>query len=115
MESATLERNGASNGEGDLPGESAEEQPKLPPVEVVGHGQLSFEVGGMDPDKATVKLRGGSIGIPEGQYEKGDVVDLLVRVRCDSVAFIDKHDNTTGAIVETERRHGFTVTRVEKV
>lgn len=98
----------------DHPGESPDEQP-IPDVELEGDGQLTLGVGGEKPTKATVKLRNRSIGIPVGQYQKGDVVDLLLTVRCDVVALIDKHDESTGQITEIERRHGFSVTNVERV
>lgn len=108
----------AAENEGDLPGEGEEEQgqPELPPVEVEGTGQqLTLEVGGERPTKATVKLQGGSIGIPVGQFDKGEEIDLVIRARCMAVAVIDKRDGQTGQITETERRHTFKVTNVNRL
>ena len=101
----------------DHPGESPDEQPELiPNVEVEGIGQqLTLDCGGEIPNAATVKLIGGSIRIPVGEYDKGAVVNLAVRVRCDEVHFVDRHDPKTGQITETERRHVFRVVWVEKV
>ena len=113
-----LERpSGAIDPEGDQPGEGDGEQaPTIEDVVVEGRGQqLTLNVGGLAPTKATVKLQGGSIGIPRGQYDKGDTVDLLLTVRCDAVGVIDKRDSKTGAVTETERRHQFTVTSCERV
>lgn len=100
--------------EADLEGEGADEQ-AIPPLEIEAEGQLSLKVGGAKPTKATVKLRGGSIQIPKGQYEKGDVVNLLVKVRCTEIHHVDKMDNTTGEVTETERRQIMKITGVEKV
>ena len=107
----------AADEETELPGEGQGEQapPELPPVEVEGFGQLSLDVGGDAPTKATVKLQGGSIGIPAGQFDKGQELDFIVRVRCNAVAVIDKRDSQTGQITETERRHLFVVTNIQRL
>lgn len=98
----------------DLEGEGEGEQ-ALPAIILEGDGQLSLRVGGAKPDKATVKLRGGSIGIPQGQYEKGDTVNLMVKVKCAEVHFVDKTDGQTGEVTETERRHVFKISGVERI
>ena len=98
----------------DLEGEGNDEQ-AIPELVVEGDGQLTLKVGGRKPDKSTVKLRGGSISIPRGQFEKGDTVNLLVKVTCSEVHLVDKRDNTTGEVVETERRQIMKITGVERV
>lgn len=101
---------------GELEGEAAGEQaPPTIELEIEGDGQLSLRVGGRQPDVASVKLRGGSIRVPRGDYERGDTLDLLCKVRCCEVHFVDKIDGSTGEITETERRHVFKVVGVEKV
>jgi hypothetical protein len=97
-----------------LEGETPEEQ-GLPPIELEGEGQLSLEVGGNVPDKATVKLRGGSIAVPRGEYKKGDIVNLAVKAQVCEIHFVDKRDGQTGEITQTERRQVLKVVGVEKV
>jgi hypothetical protein len=102
--------------EGDFEGEGQEEQPRIFELELEGDRKaLNGSMGGRKPDTASVKLRGGSAIVPEGQYDKGDVVNLLIKVRCTELHGIDKMDNSTGEIVSTERRHIFKVMGVEKV
>jgi hypothetical protein len=98
----------------DLEGEDAQEQ-AIPELEVEGDGQLSLKIGGRKPDSAEVKLRGGSIKVPKGQYEKGDVLNFLVKVRCTEIHAVDKIDNSTGEVVETVRRQIFKIQGVERV
>jgi hypothetical protein len=117
MEAGTQTPPAALDPQGDLPGEQDGEQGRtIEEVVVEGRGQqLTLDVGGLPPDCATVKLQGGSIGIPRGQYDKGDTLALLVKVRCDAVAVIDKRDPKTAEVTETERRHLFKVTSVERL
>lgn len=98
----------------DLEGQEAEEQ-AIPELEVEGEGQLSLKIGGRKPDSSEVKLRGGSIKVPKGQYEKGDVLNFLVKVRCTEIHAVDKMDNSTGDVVETVRRQIFKIQGVERV
>lgn len=100
--------------DGDFPGEDGIEQGPAP-IAIQGEGQLSLTVGGLKPDKASVKLRGGSIDLPAGQLKKGDVQNLLIKVRVTEVHLVDKMDNSTGEVVETERRHIAKIMGVEKV
>jgi hypothetical protein len=101
--------------QGEAPGEGAGEQ-AAPPLAIPGGGSLNLQVGGQTPDKSTVKLRGGSIEVAGGgQLKKGEVVNLLVKVRVDEVHFVDKHDNSTGDITQAERRHIAKMIGVEKV
>jgi hypothetical protein len=101
--------------EGEHPGEGAGEQAK-PPLAVEGGGNLNSTIGGESPDKATVKLRGGSIEVAGGgQFKKGEVAHLLVKVRVGEVHLVDNEDRTTGEIIGTERRHIMRMIGVEKV
>jgi hypothetical protein len=103
----------AAEHEGEAPG--AGEQ-AVPALAIAGGGQLNLTVGGEKPDKSTVKLRGGSIEVAGGgQLKKGEVVNLLVKVRVDEVHFVDKHDNSTGDVIQAERRHIAKMIGVEKV
>jgi hypothetical protein len=105
----------AAEHEGEKPGEGKGEQ-AAPPLAIEGGGELNLQVGGQKPDKSTVKLRGGSIEVAGGsQLKKGEVVNLLVKVRVDEVTFVDKHDNSTGDITQVERRHIARMIGVEKV
>lgn len=105
----------AAEHEGEAPGEGEGEQ-AVPALAIPGGGPLNLQVGGQKPDKSTVKLRGGSIEVAGGgQLKKGEVVNLLVKVRVDEVHFVDKHDNSTGDITQSERRHIAKMIGVEKV
>jgi len=91
--------------EGEKPGEGEGEQAP-PALAITPGGALNLQVGGAKPDKSTVKLRGGSIEIAGGgQLKKGEVRNILVKVRIDEVHFVDKHDNQTGDLTQAERRH----------
>lgn len=135
MEAATKERAGSANGRSEteedlkkqaseasggepLDGEHTDEQPApaLPPVELEGKGdQLTLKITGEAPDKGTAKMVGGKIDIPKGEYQPGDVVEAVVRMRCTEVAVIDKMNNTTGDVAERERVHRFKVMGIEKI
>jgi hypothetical protein len=120
MEAATAERKEAEkNGNGEaLDGEHADQQapPALPPVELEGSGdQLTLKITGAAPDKGTAKMQGGKIEIPKGEYQPGEVVEAVVRMRCTEVAVIDKMNNTTGDVTERERVHRFKVMGIEKI
>lgn len=108
----------AANAAEPLDGEHADEQetPKLPPVELEGTGdQLTLKITGSAPDKGTAKMVGGKMDIPKGEYQPGDVVEAVVRMRCTEVAVIDKMNNTTGDVNERERVHRFRVMGIEKI
>ena len=102
-------------GAGDPPGEGEGEQAQTA-LAIPGVGQLNLQVGGAKPEVSTVKLRGGRIEIANsGQFRKGEIVNLLLKVRVDEVHFVDKHDNTTGDLTQSERRHIAKQIGVEKV
>lgn len=112
----------SANGNGEerepLDGEHGDERvvPKLPPVELEGAGdQLTLKITGDAPDKGTAKLQGGKMDIPKGEYQPGDVVEAVIRMRCTEVGVIDKMNNTTGERVERERVHKFKVMGIEKI
>lgn len=122
MEAATAEKPTAStNGDGDgegrepLDGEHGDEQPKpkAPPIELEGQGQLSLKIGGKAPDKATAKLVGGKIAIPKGEYQPGEVIEAVVRLRVWKVAITHKVND--GETIEVEREHQFKMLQIEKV
>jgi hypothetical protein len=99
-----------------LEGEHADEQPssavEKPTLVLEGEKKLDKKVGGTTPTVASASLKTKMISIPEGQYEKDDVLDLLLRVRCCDVQFPDKR---SGGSMFTERKHVFEVVLVERV
>lgn len=98
----------------DHPGEEEGEQP-IPGIEVEGVGQqLTLDCGGAAANAASVKLKGGSIRIPVGEFKKGAIVNVSARLRCDEVHLVDKHDSKTGEVVEVERRHVFSIVWIER-
>lgn len=105
-------KNEPLDGEGD--GDQA--PPAMPPVELEGSGdQLTLKISGAAPNKGTAKMVGGKMEIPKGEYQLGDVVEAVVRMRCTEVAVIDKMNNTTGDVNERERVHKFKVMGIEKI
>jgi len=124
MGAATAEKpkSASSNGNGEegegrepLDGEHGDEQPKpkAPPIELEGQGQLSLKIGGREPDKATAKLVGGKIAIPKGEYQPGEVIEAVVRLRVSKVAITHKVND--GETIEVEREHQFKMLQIEKV
>ena len=115
---AAAKANGNGNGEA-LDGEHDDEQPQQPAVPPLvmegGSKQLSLKVTGDTPDKATAKMVGGKIEIEAGDYQPGDVVEAVVRMRCTKVSIIDKMNNSTGERTEREREHQFKLMQIEKV
>lgn len=89
------------------PGESiedraAQEPPSQEPIPGTGH-QLTLIAGGDEPDSAEVKFRGGSVPI-EGQFDKGEVVEVIIKIRIAEVHFVDKIDKFEN-VTSTVRRH----------
>ncbi len=80
---------------------------------VDGSGQLGFDVGGKTPTSATLTLTGGKIEI-EGQFEKGEIVDLHIQARVNDVGFKDNEDSKTGQVVGCERRQKARIISVER-
>lgn len=87
--------------------DDATDEPNAPALmqePIPGTGQqLSLTAGGDDPETSEVKFRGGSVPI-EGQFDKGEIVNVMVKVRIAEVHFvdtIDKYGNVTGTV----RRH----------
>lgn len=98
----------------DLEGESETEQ-AVPDLVIEASGQLGLKIGGRKPDAAQVKLRGGSIDLRQGQFEKGEYANILCKVRCAEVHLVDKIDRSTGDVTDTIRRHILKIEHVEKV
>lgn len=117
---AEAEANGAAHesekpGEGELEGEGDGEKPTVPPLELEGLGkQLSLKIKGGDPDVAEAKLQGGSIAIPAGEYNPGDVIEAVVRLRCTEVTIADNTNHSTGEVNERKRRHKFKLLSIER-
>lgn len=110
---------GETGGHEPLDGEDQgieQEAPKKPPLELEGKGkQLSLKITGDTPDKATAKMVGGKIDIPAGEYQPGDVIETVCRMRCVEVGVIDKMNNATGEVNERERVHKFKLMQIERV
>lgn len=104
----------ADGTQADLEGSGPEEQGP-PTIELLGNGQLSLKIGGGRPDVATAKLKGGKMDIPQGEFQPGDIVEAVVRMRCTEVGIHDKTNHMTGEVNERERRHGFHLLSIEKV
>lgn len=97
-------------------GKGADGKPVVPPLELEGtQGQMSLLAGGKAPETSTAKMRSRKIAVPSGEFEKGAIVDVVVKCRVDEVHFVDKHDNQTGEITEVERRHILKPIGLEKV
>lgn len=104
--------------EGDeLEGEGQGEQPDSEPqLAIQGMGsKLTDKVGGAKPDVSEAKMGGASVAIPEGQFEKGEVLEVVCKVQCTKVEVVDKMNNTTGERTETVRRHHFRTLHVERL
>lgn len=116
---AVLDAPEQANGNGEpLEGEQPDEQapPALPPVELEGKGeQLTLKITGKAPEKGTAKMVGGKMEIPKGEYQLGDVVEAVVRMRCTEISVNDKMNNTTGDVNERERVHKFRLMGIEKI
>lgn len=68
--------------------------------------------GGNVPDGSMIRLNGGKLAL-EGEFDKGDFVDLVVRVRVAEVHFvdrIDKHNN----VYQTDRVHVCKLSNVQR-
>lgn len=106
--SATAEDERVGEGTGDGTIEDAANgepnSPKIMQEPLPGTGQqLSLLAGGDEPESAEVKMRGGSL-VVEGQFDKGEVVNLMIKVRIAEVHFVDQIDNF-GNVTGTVRRH----------
>lgn len=101
----------AANGNGS----EEEEAGSRPSLEITGADQLTFNVGGEPVTDATIKLVGGKVGLRDRAYEKGETVELVMKVRVDEVAFVDIRDGKTNAVQKTERRHKAKVIEVTEL
>jgi hypothetical protein len=97
-------------------GNGPDGKPAAPPLELEGATkQLSLIAGGAAVEVSTAKMRSRKISVPQGEFEKGQLVSVLVKCRVDEVHFVDKHDGQTGELTETERRHILRPVALEKV
>ena len=64
---------------------------------------ITATVGGAKPQTSAVALRGGKLPV-EGEYRKGDEIELYVRARIAEIHFVDRVDDY-GEVTGTERRH----------
>lgn len=112
---AKAKANGNGGGE-KLDGEHDDEQKEAAAqrikLELEGEKKLDLTVGGTKPTVASASIRNKMISLPSGQYEKDDVIDVILRVRCCNVSFPDKR---SGGSLFTERKHDFEVVAVERI
>lgn len=104
--SATAEAEaGTENGRSIEDAANDPNSPGLPQQEPLpGTGkQLTLIAGGEEPSSSEVKFRGGAVPL-EGQYDKGDIVEVVLKIRIGEVAFADTHDKY-GNVTSTVRRH----------
>jgi hypothetical protein len=86
--------------------EMAEQEEELLPMQVPLEGfsdSISVTVGGERPQTSAIALRGGRLPV-EGEFKKGDVVELYVRCRVAEIHFVDVIDKY-GEVTGTERKH----------
>jgi len=110
-------KNGAGGEPLEGEGEQAQaDQPKgPPPVELEGLGkQLSLKINGGQPDTAVATLQGGAMKIPAGEFNPGDVIEAVVRLRCTSVEIRDNTNHSTGEVSERARKHKFKLLSIER-
>lgn len=72
--------------------------------------ELSLTAGGVAPQDATMKFRGGSVSV-EGEFEKGAVIRVWAEIVVQEVHFVDKADEY-GNVTGTTRRHIGRVRRI---
>jgi hypothetical protein len=86
--------------------EGEEEVEPTPPMQIPLEGfneTISTVPGGDRPQTASISLRGGKLTV-EGEFKKGDVIELYVRAKVAEVHFVDTQDKF-GEVVGTERKH----------
>ena len=94
----------------------ADEPEQIPPMQIPLEGlgtTITSTPGGLRPTSSTVVLRGGKLPV-EGEYKKGDEVELLVRCRVADVSYPDTHDEY-GQPVSCERRHTLKLMAVRRL
>ena len=85
--------------------EMAEQEPEVLPMQIPLEGfteSITVTVGGAKPQSSAVALRGGKLPV-EGEFQKGDEIELYVRARIAEIHFVDCDDY--GEVTGTERRH----------
>lgn len=74
--------------------------------------QLTLDVGGHKVTTSEFKLKGGSVAV-EGQFQKGERVQLIVEAVVGKIEFQDKADSE-GNVIATTRRHVATIDSVQR-
>lgn len=96
-----------ANGGDDAVDEADPEPEKpTPPMQLALPGTkdtLNLTAGGQRPTASEIRFMGGKQPI-EGAFEKGEVIECVVRVRIGSVEFVDSHDEY-GNVKDTKRVH----------
>lgn len=82
--------------------ERAQQEPEQAPLEGFRKA-LSDVAGGNPPEVSAIRMTGGKLSL-SGEFDKGQTVELLVRVRVAEVHFVDKIDKH-GNVVGTDRVH----------
>lgn len=86
--------------------QEAEPEKPTPPMQLALPGTkdtLNLTAGGQRPTASEIRFMGGKQPI-EGAFEKGEVIECIVRVRIGEVAFVDSHDEY-GNVKDTKRVH----------
>lgn len=83
--------------------DEAQPEPEVAPLVLEAGGQLSWSVGGKRPTQATLSIK----GVPKlnGEFEKGEVIELKLQIQVVSVAFKDEIDKATGQAIDCVRQH----------
>jgi hypothetical protein len=68
------------------------------------HEKLNTKVEGRTPTSSTLAITGGKVEVG-GQYQPGDVVNFVLTVVIDQVAFRDEKDSKTQQVVGRARNH----------
>jgi hypothetical protein len=90
--------------EADLPDGDDHGEEAVSELLIEGNKQLSLNVGGAKPTESVFKIQGGKLSV-EGQFSKGDIVQLAVTVRIGAVTVADKINSEHGNVESTTRAH----------
>lgn len=92
------------------------EEKQVPPMQLALPGtkeNITLTAGGARPTSSEVRLMGGRLPV-EGQFEKGEIVTLIVEAKVGEVAFIDTTDDW-GNVQKTVRAHKARMLSVKRV
>lgn len=93
--------------------QAANPQPDGPPPVAGLNRQLSLLAGGEEPDASSFRVVGGKVAV-EGEFKKGDVIELVIKASVDTISFVDTKDKD-GFVVGTERQHKARILSVRRV